>query len=159
LNKAQHRPDYSRRGKSACPPVSSRDDIRAEYISHRDCGAPVGIARTEGLVEGLCLHYSQKEFAPTFNGGSIFQPMPGSDGSATRLHQFELGGKILQYLDAQLCNVSGYVSYDTSLDDLERLLADEAHLVSKRRNYIAGFSPNMDEVIIRPTYDFTRGDR
>jgi hypothetical protein len=50
LNRAQRRLGYCRRGKSACPPVSSRYDIRAEYISHRDCSAPVGEVRTEGLI-------------------------------------------------------------------------------------------------------------
>lgn len=41
---------FYRRGKSACPSVSSGYDIRAEYISHRDCNAPVGVMRTEGLI-------------------------------------------------------------------------------------------------------------
>ena len=37
----------------------------------------------------------------------------------------------------------GFAFYNTSRYDFEKLLADAPHLAANLRNYIAGFSPNM----------------
>ena len=37
--------------------------------------------------------------------------------------------------------------YNTSRYDFEKLLADAPHVAANLRNYIAGFSPNMREVL------------
>ena len=61
----------------------------------------------------------------------------------------ELG---LENRDQQLRKVSGYAFYNTSRYDFRRLLADAPNLGANLRNYIAGFSPNMKEVLDR--FDF-----
>ncbi|MBM3295061.1 MAG: SAM-dependent DNA methyltransferase [Candidatus Aminicenantes bacterium] len=69
--------------------------------------------------------------------------------------QAELRGKGLQELDAQLRRASGFAFYNTSRYDFEKLLADAPHLASNLRNYIAGFSPNMREVLEKFDFDNT----
>lgn len=69
--------------------------------------------------------------------------------------QAELRGKGLQDLDAQLRKASGFAFYNTSRYDFEKLLADAPHLAANLRNYIAGFSPNMREVIEKFDFDNT----
>src|SRR5438067_5204785 len=69
--------------------------------------------------------------------------------------QAELRGKGLQDLDAQLRKASGFAFYNTSRYDFEKLLADAPHLAANLRNYIAGFSSNMREVIERFDFDNT----
>jgi len=69
--------------------------------------------------------------------------------------QAELRGRGLQDLDAQLRRVSGYAFYNTSRYDFEKLLADAPHLAANLRNYIAGFSPNMREVLEKFDFDNT----
>ena len=69
--------------------------------------------------------------------------------------QAELRGKGLQDLDAQLRKASGFAFYSTSRYDFEKLLADAPHLAANLRNYIAGFSPNMREVLERFDFDNT----
>jgi type I restriction enzyme M protein len=64
----------------------------------------------------------------------------------------ELRGKGLQDLDAQLRRASGFAFYNTSRYDFDKLLADAPHLAANLRNYIAGFSPNMREVLEK--FDF-----
>ncbi|HUF09982.1 MAG TPA: type I restriction-modification system subunit M N-terminal domain-containing protein [Rhodothermales bacterium] len=66
--------------------------------------------------------------------------------------QAELRDRGLQDLDAQLRRASGYAFYNTSRYDFDKLLADAPHLAANLRNYIAGFSPNMREVLER--FDF-----
>jgi len=66
--------------------------------------------------------------------------------------QAQLKGKGLEDLDAQLRRASGYAFYNTSRFDFGRLLADAPHLAANLRNYIAGFSPNMGEVLEK--FDF-----
>src|ERR1700738_2348182 len=66
--------------------------------------------------------------------------------------QGELRGKGLQDLDAQLRRTSGFAFYNTSRYDFDKLLADAPHLAANLRNYIAGFSPNMREVLEK--FDF-----
>jgi type I restriction enzyme M protein len=69
--------------------------------------------------------------------------------------QGELRGQGLQDLDAQLRKASGFAFYNTSRYDFERLLADAPHLAANLRNYIAGFSPNMREVLEKFDFDNT----
>jgi type I restriction enzyme M protein len=57
--------------------------------------------------------------------------------------------------DQLLRGASGYAFYNTSRYDFERLLADPPNLASNLRNYIAGFSPNMREVIEKFDFDNT----
>ena len=69
--------------------------------------------------------------------------------------QAELRGKGLQDLDAQLRKASGFAFYNTSRYDFDKLLADAPHLAANLRNYIAGFSPNMREVLEKFDFDNT----
>ena len=69
--------------------------------------------------------------------------------------QAELKGKGLEGLEAQLRRASGFAFYNTSRYDFEKLLADAPHLAANLRNYIAGFSPNMREVLEKFDFDNT----
>jgi type I restriction enzyme M protein len=69
--------------------------------------------------------------------------------------QAELRDKKLENLYQQLCRASGFAFYNTSRYDFEKLLADAPHLATNLRNYIAGFSPNMREVIEKFDFDNT----
>ena len=69
--------------------------------------------------------------------------------------QGQLKGKGLEDLDAQLRRASGFAFYNTSRYDFEKLLADAPHLAANLRNYIAGFSPNMREVLEKFDFDNT----
>ncbi len=69
--------------------------------------------------------------------------------------QGELKGKGLEDLGAQLRKASGFAFYNTSRYDFEKLLADAPHLAANLRNYIAGFSPNMREVLEKFDFDNT----
>mgnify|MGYP001576178181 CR=1 FL=1 len=61
----------------------------------------------------------------------------------------------LENLDPQLRKASGFAFYNTSRYDFEKLLADAPHLAANLRNYIAGFSPNMREVLEKFDFDNT----
>ncbi|MEX2208681.1 MAG: class I SAM-dependent DNA methyltransferase, partial [Myxococcota bacterium] len=63
----------------------------------------------------------------------------------------------LENLEPQLRAASGFAFYNTSRYDFEKLLADAPHLATNLRNYIAGFSPNMREVIEKFDFDNTIG--
>jgi type I restriction enzyme M protein len=69
--------------------------------------------------------------------------------------QAELRDKKLENLDPQLRRASGFAFYNTSRYDFEKLLGDAPHLATNLRNYIAGFSPNMREVVERFDFDNT----
>ncbi|HYJ80060.1 MAG TPA: class I SAM-dependent DNA methyltransferase, partial [Longimicrobiaceae bacterium] len=69
--------------------------------------------------------------------------------------QAELRGKGLEDLDAQLRKASGFAFYNTSRYDFDKLLGDAPHLAANLRNYIAGFSPNMREVLEKFDFDNT----
>jgi type I restriction enzyme M protein len=69
--------------------------------------------------------------------------------------QAELKGKGLEGLEAQLRRASGFAFYNTSRYDFEKLLADAPHLATNLRNFIAGFSPNMREVLDKFDFDNT----
>src|ERR1700746_536385 len=66
----------------------------------------------------------------------------------------KLRGK-LENLDPQLRRASGFAFYNTSRYDFEKLLADAPHVAANLRNYIAGFSPNMREVLEKFDFDNT----
>ncbi|MDQ7840811.1 MAG: class I SAM-dependent DNA methyltransferase [bacterium] len=55
----------------------------------------------------------------------------------------------------QLRKASGFAFYNTSRYDFEKLLADAPHVATNLRNYIAGFSPNMREVLEKFDFDNT----
>jgi type I restriction enzyme M protein len=61
----------------------------------------------------------------------------------------------LENLDPQLRAASGFAFYNTSRYDFEKLLADAPHLAANLRNYLAGFSPNMREVLEKFDFDNT----
>lgn len=67
----------------------------------------------------------------------------------------ELKTKGLGDLDSQLRRTSGYAFYNTSLYDFDRLMADSTNVAANLRNYIAGFSPNMREVLEKFDFDNT----
>jgi type I restriction enzyme M protein len=69
--------------------------------------------------------------------------------------QAKLAGKKLENLDPQLRKAAGFAFYNTSRYDFEKLLADAPHLAANLRNYIAGFSPNMREVLEKFDFDNT----
>jgi type I restriction enzyme M protein len=69
--------------------------------------------------------------------------------------QAQLKGKGLEDLDAQLRRASGFAFYNTSRYDFEKLLGDAPHLAANLRNYIAGFSTNMREVLEKFDFDNT----
>ena len=69
--------------------------------------------------------------------------------------QTELKGRGLEDLHRQLCRASGLAFYNTSRFDFERLLADAPNVAPNLRNYIAGFSHNMREVLERFDFDNT----
>lgn len=68
--------------------------------------------------------------------------------------QAKFKGK-LDNLEPQLRNASKFAFYNTSRYDFEKLLEDSPHLASNLRNYIAGFSPNMREVLEKFDFDNT----
>lgn len=61
----------------------------------------------------------------------------------------------LDNVDQLLRKASCYAFYNTSRYDFESLVADPPNLASNLRNYIAGFSPNMREVIEKFDFDNT----
>ena len=61
----------------------------------------------------------------------------------------------LDNLDPQLRRASGFAFYNTSRYDFGKLLADAPHIAQNLRNYIAGFSPNMREVLEKFDFDNT----
>ncbi|MBM3790683.1 MAG: SAM-dependent DNA methyltransferase, partial [Acidobacteria bacterium] len=61
----------------------------------------------------------------------------------------------LENLDPQLRRASGFAFYNTSRYDFEKLLDDAPHIARNLRNYIAGFSPNMREVLEKFDFDHT----
>src|SRR6266699_2124829 len=68
--------------------------------------------------------------------------------------QARLKGK-LENLDPQLRKASGFAFYNTSRYDFEKLLADAPNLAANLRNYIAGFSENMRDVLEKFDFDNT----
>lgn len=69
--------------------------------------------------------------------------------------QAELRDRKLENLYPQLCKASGFAFYNTSRYDFDKLLADAPHLAMNLRNYIAGFSSNMREVLEKFDFDNT----
>ncbi len=54
-----------------------------------------------------------------------------------------------------LKKASGFAFYNTSRYDFDKLVADSGNVAANLRNYIAGFSPNMREVIEKFDFDNT----
>ena len=69
--------------------------------------------------------------------------------------QAQLSGLGLADQNSQLRVASGFAFYNTSRYDFERLLADAPNVAANLRNYIAGFSENMREVLERFDFDNT----
>ncbi len=69
--------------------------------------------------------------------------------------QAELRDRGLEDLHNQLCIASGFAFYHTSRYDFALLLADAPNVAANLRNYIAGFSQNMREVLERFDFDNT----
>jgi type I restriction enzyme M protein len=69
--------------------------------------------------------------------------------------QAKLRDRKLENLDPQLRKAAGFAFYNTSRYDFESLLADAPHLAANLRNFIAGFSPNMREVLEKFDFDNT----
>src|SRR5438552_17463075 len=67
----------------------------------------------------------------------------------------ELRDRKLENLGPQLRKAAGFAFDNTSRYDFEKLLADAPHLAANLRNYIAGFSPNMREVLEKFDFDNT----
>ena len=67
----------------------------------------------------------------------------------------ELRGRGLEDLHSQLCRASRFAFYNTSRYDFDLLLADAPNVAANLRNYIAGFSQNMREVLERFDFDNT----
>ena len=61
----------------------------------------------------------------------------------------------LDNLGGQLERASGFAFYNTSRYDFAKLLADAPHIAQNLRNYIAGFSLNMREVLEKFDFDNT----
>ena len=68
--------------------------------------------------------------------------------------QAQYRGK-LENVDPLLQGASGFAFYNTSRYDFAKLLADAPHIAQNLRNYIAGFSPNMREVLEKFDFDNT----
>ncbi len=64
-------------------------------------------------------------------------------------------GKKLDNPDKILRKAAGFAFYNTSRYGFETLLADSTHLAANLKNYIAGFSSNMREVIDKFGFDAT----
>ena len=69
--------------------------------------------------------------------------------------QAELTNLGLQQMQRQLCIASGFEFYNTSRYDFDKLIADAPQLAANLRNYIAGFSQNMREVLEKFDLDNT----
>ncbi len=61
----------------------------------------------------------------------------------------------IENLEPQLRRASGFAFYNTSRYDFDKLLADASHIAQNLRNYIAGFSSNMREVLEKFDFDNT----
>ena len=61
----------------------------------------------------------------------------------------------IKNLDPLLRRASGFAFYNTSRYDFQKLLADAPHIAQNLRNYIAGFSSNMREVLDKFDFDNT----
>jgi type I restriction enzyme M protein len=69
--------------------------------------------------------------------------------------QAQLRDRGLANLDQQLRITAGFAFYNTSLYDFDKLIGDAPNIAANLRNYIAGFSQNMREVIERFDFDNT----
>lgn len=61
--------------------------------------------------------------------------------------------KNLAVIDGFLCRASGYQFYNTSKFTFETLLADPDNIEANFRDYLAGFSPNVQDVLAKFDFD------
>src|SRR5437868_1098634 len=69
--------------------------------------------------------------------------------------QAELRKTNLEDLSFQLKRAAGFAFYNTSRYDFDKIVADPPHAAANLRNYIAGFSQNMREVLEKFDFDNT----
>src|SRR6266566_2748061 len=69
--------------------------------------------------------------------------------------QAELRKTKLEDLGPQLRRASRFAFYNTSRYDFDKIVADPPHVAANLRNYIAGFSQNMREVLEKFDFDNT----
>jgi type I restriction enzyme M protein len=69
--------------------------------------------------------------------------------------QAELRKTKLEDHGPQLRRASSFAFYNTSRYDFEKIVADAPHAAANLRNYIAGFSQNMREVLEKFDFDNT----
>jgi len=69
--------------------------------------------------------------------------------------QAKLRDRKLEDPDRQLKRAAGFAFYNTSRYDFDKLLSDAPHLAANLRNFIAGFSLNMREVLEKFDFDNT----
>jgi type I restriction enzyme M protein len=69
--------------------------------------------------------------------------------------QAELKDRRLENLDPQLRRTAGFAFYNTSRYDFEKIVDDAPNVAANLRNYIAGFSKNMREVLEKFDFDNT----
>ncbi|MCH8814525.1 MAG: SAM-dependent DNA methyltransferase [Chloroflexi bacterium] len=69
--------------------------------------------------------------------------------------QAKLKGAGLEDPHEQLCIASGFRFYNTSKFDFEKLHGDAPSVAANLRNYLAGFSPNMRDVLEKFDFDNT----
>jgi len=67
----------------------------------------------------------------------------------------DLKAKGIKNPDGQLRRASGFVFYNTSKYDFQRLLDDPGHIAANLRNYMAGFSEPMREVMEKFQFEGT----
>ena len=72
--------------------------------------------------------------------------------------EHKLKEKGLENRHGQLCRAAGYAFYNTSRFTYESLLHDDAHLALNLRQYVMGFSPNVQEIFAAFNFDDTIRD-
>jgi type I restriction enzyme M protein len=70
----------------------------------------------------------------------------------------KLKAKGLENRHGQLCRAAGYAFYNTSKFNYESLLHDDANLALNLKQYVAGFSPNVQEIFAAFRFDDTIRD-
>ncbi len=78
-----------------------------------------------------------------------------TQGEGARAARPSYGARASRTSTRSFARSSGFAFYNTSRYDFEKLLADAPNLAANLRNYIAGFSPNMREVLEKFDFDNT----
>ena len=69
--------------------------------------------------------------------------------------EHDLANKGIENRHSQLCRASGFAFYNISKFNYESLLRDDANLDRNLRQYISGFSPNVQEIFQEFNFDDT----